>query len=138
MTHLVTVGSDESTTLILWTFEWSPTQFVLQCDQWFHNGLKCLFHYLLLLEQKFGWVLYPSPFPFMFALHLDWSLNASVNEKIKCSLDIFELVFHFGLWHKLNIFFSLVLLFLEMHNRSVKRLTGKKLSVDKQFFEDII
>ena len=96
MTHLVTVGSDESTTLILWTFEWSPAQFVLQCDQWFHDGLKFFFHYyLLLLEQKFGWVLYPSLCSFIFALYLDWSLNASVNEKIKCSLDIFELAFHF-------------------------------------------
>ena len=123
MTNLVAVGSDESTTLL----EWSPTQFVLQCDQWFHDGLKFFFHYLLLLEQKFGWVLYPSPCSFMFALHLDWSLNASVNEKIKCSLYIFELVFHFGLWLKLNIFFSLVLFFLEIHNRSVKKANREKI-----------
>ena len=74
----------------------------------------------------------------MFALHLDWSLNASVNEKIKCSLYIIELVFHFGLWLKLNIFFSLVLFFVETHNKSMKKLTWKKLSVDKQFFEDVI
>ena len=63
----------------------------------------------------------------MFALHLDWSLNASVNEKIKCSLYIFELVFHFGLWLKLNIFFSLVLFFLEIHNRSVKKANREKI-----------
>ena len=134
MTNLVAVSSDNSTILILYTLEWSPTHFVLQCDQWFHDGLKFFFHYLLLLEQKFGWTLCLSPCSFLFAFHLDWSLNASVNKKIKCNLYIFELVFQFGLWLKLSIFFSLV----NFLNKSLKKLTGKKLSVDKQFFEDVI
>ena len=47
---------DESTTSILCT----PTQSVLYCDQWFHDGLKFLFHYLLLLERTLEWALSPS------------------------------------------------------------------------------
>ena len=129
MTNLAVVISNESTFLILCTLEWSPTQFVLQCNQLFHDGLNLLFHYLLLLEQTFGWALYPSPCSFLFALHLDWSLNTNVDKKIKCSLYICELVFHISLWLKLSIFFILVLFSLEMHNRNGKKLTGKKLSV---------
>ena len=135
---MAAVSSDESTILNLCTLEWSPTQFVLQHDQWFHDGLKFFFHYLLFLERTFGWVLYPSPCSFLFALHLDWSLNKSVDKKIKCSLYICKLVFHLNLWFKLSIFFSLVLFSLEMENRSGKKLTGKKLSGDKQFFKDVI
>ena len=129
MTNLAVVISNESTFLILCTLKWSPTQFVLQCNQLFHDGLKLLFHYLLLLEQTFGWALYPSPCSFLFALHLDWSLNTNVDKKIKCSLYICELVFHISPWLKLSIFFILVLFSLEMHNRNGKKLTGKKLSV---------
>ena len=74
----------------------------------------------------------------LFALHLDWSLNPSVDKKIKCSFYICEIVFYFSLWLKLSIFFSLVLFSLEMHNRSGKELIGKKLNVDRQFFKDVL
>ena len=133
MTNLAAVSSDESTILILCTLKSSPTQFFLQCDQWFHDGLKILFQYLLLLERTFEWALYPYPRSLLFALHLDWSLNTSVDKKIKYSLYICELVFHFSLCLKISIFLSLVLFSLEMHNRS-----RKKLSLDKQSFEDVI
>ena len=68
----------------------------------------------------------------LFALHLDWSLNPSVDKKIKCSFYICEIVFYFSLWLKLSIFFSLILFFLEMLNRSWKKLIGKKLNVDRK------
>ena len=74
----------------------------------------------------------------LFALHLDWSLNPSVDEKIKCSFYICKIVFCFSLWLKLSIFFSLVLFFLEMHNRRKKKLARKKLNVDRQFFKDVL
>ena len=74
----------------------------------------------------------------LFALHLDWSLNPSVHKKIKCSFYICKIVFYFSLWLKLSIFFSLVLFFLQMHNRSWKKLAGKKLNVDRQFFKDVL
>ena len=119
-----------------YTLEWSPIQFVLQCKQWFHNGLKFFFHYLLLLERAF--IIYLSPCSFLFALHLYWSLNTSVDKKIKCSFYIFEIVFYFSMWLKLNIFFSLVLLSLEMHNRSGKKLARKKLNVDRQICKDVL
>ena len=64
----------------------------------------------------------------LFALHLGWSLNPSVDKKLKCSFYICEIVSFFSLWLKLSIFFSLVLFFL-MHNRSWKKLIGKKLNV---------
>ena len=58
MRNVATVSSDESTILILGTLEGSPTHFVVQCDQWFHDGLIFFFHSLLLLERKFGWALF--------------------------------------------------------------------------------
>ena len=83
-------------------------------------------------------IIYLSPCSFLFALHLDWSLNTRVDKKIKCSFCICKIVFHFTLWLKLSIFCSLVLFSLELHNRSRKKLTGKKLNVDRQFFKDVL
>ena len=76
-------------------------------------------------------IIYLSPCSFLFALHLDWSFNISFDKKIKCSFYICEIVLHFSLQLKLSIFLSLVLFFLEMHNRCGKELTGKKLNVDR-------
>ena len=81
-------------------------------------------------------IMFLSPCSFLFALHLDWSFNTSVDKKMKCIFCICEIVFHFNLWLKVSIFFTWVLFFLEMHNRCVKKLTGKKLNVDRQFFKD--
>ena len=78
------------------------------------------------------------PMFILFALHLDQSLNPSVDKKIKCSFYICEIVFYFSLWLKLSFFFSLVLFFLEMHNRSWKKLAGKKFNVDRQFLKDVL
>ena len=88
----------------------------------------------------FGMNIHYISFPMfvLFALHLDLSLNPSVDKKIKCSFYICKIVFWFSLLLKLSIFFSLVLFFLEMHNRSWKKLAGKKLNVDRQFFKDIL
>ena len=67
-----------------------------------------------------------SPCSLLFALHLDWSLNASVDKKIIFSFYVCEIVFHISLWLKLSIFFSLALFSIERLNRSRKKLTGKK------------
>ena len=83
-------------------------------------------------------IIYLSPCSFLFALHLDWSFNTSVDKKIKCSFYICKIVFHFSLWLKLSIFFSLVLFSLKINNRSRKKLTGKKLNVHRQFFKDVL
>ena len=83
-------------------------------------------------------IIYLSPCSLLFALHLDWSLNTSVDKKIILSFYICKNVLHFSLWLKLSIFFSLVLFFLEMHKRCGKKLTGKKLNVDRQFFRDVL
>ena len=82
-------------------------------------------------------IIYLSPCSFLFALHLDWSFNTSVDKKIKCSFYICEIVFYFSLWLKLSIFFSLVLFSLELHNRSGKKLIGN-LNVNRQFFKDVL
>ena len=66
------------------------------------------------------------------------SLNASVDKKIKCLSYICKIVFHRSMWFKLSIFFSLVLFSIEMHNRSEKELTGKKLNVGRQFFKNVL
>ena len=83
-------------------------------------------------------IIYLSPYSFLYALYLYWSLAASVDKKIKCSFYIFEIVFHSSLWLKLSIFFSLVLFSLEMHNKSGKKLIGKNLNVNRQFFKDVL
>ena len=66
------------------------------------------------------------------------SLCSLNDKKIKCLSYICKIGFHYSMWFKLSIFFSLVLFSLEMHNRSRKKLTGKKLNVDRQFFKDVI
>ena len=83
-------------------------------------------------------IIYISLCSLLFALHLDWSLNTSVDKKIIFSFYIFEIVFHFSLLVKLKIFFSLVLFSLDIHHRSRKKLTGKKLNADRQFFKDAL
>ena len=82
-------------------------------------------------------IIHLSPCSFLFALHLDWSFDTSVDKKIKCSFYIFEIVFQSSLWLKLSIFFSLVLFSLEMRNRSGKKLMRKILNVNRQFFKDL-
>ena len=66
------------------------------------------------------------------------SLCSLNDKKIKCLSYICKIGFHYSMWFKLSIFFSLVLFSLEMHNRSRKKLTGKKLNVDRQFFKDVL
>ena len=83
-------------------------------------------------------IIYLSPCSFLFAFHLDWSLNTRVDKKSNEVFIYCEIVFHFNLWLKLSIFFILVLFSLEMHNRSWIKLTEKKLNVDRQFFEDVL
>ena len=112
------------------------TQFVLQCDQWFHDGLIFFFHYLLLLERTFGWALSPPPSSAMFVLYLEWSLNISTDKKSNaiciiaslCST-LFRLRFKFSwAW-----FYFLLKCTKE---RGIK-LTGKNLNVDRQFLKDV-
>ena len=79
-----------------------------------------------------------SPCSFLFALHLDWSFNTSVDKKIKCSFYIRKIVFHSSLWLKLSIFSGLVLFFLEMHKRCGKKLTRKNINVNRQFFKYVL
>ena len=81
MRNVASVSSDESSILILCSLELPSMQFVLQCDQWFHDGLIFFFHYLLLLERTFEWALSPLPCLLFFALHLEWSLNLSTGKK---------------------------------------------------------
>ena len=106
-------------------------------NQRIHDGLKFFFHDLLLLERTFGWALYSSPYLFLFALHLDWSLITSVDKNIKCSLHICEHMFHFSLRFKLSISFNFILFPLEMHRWKRKKQTRKNLNVDRQFFKDV-
>ena len=85
MRNLTALCSNESKIFILCTLEWSPTQFFLPCDPWFHHGLKCFFHYLSLLERKLEWALSPSPCSLWFAL---WKLKAF----------FVEIIFHKKKW----------------------------------------
>ena len=109
MRNAASASSDESSILILCSLEWSPTHFVLQCDQWFHDGLRLIFfcHYLLLLERTFGWALshphFMLPSSFFFALHLEWSLNLSIDKKLNAICKFANLCSTlFSLWFKFS------------------------------------
>ena len=128
MKNLAAKSPDESTILIPCT----PKQFVLQCDQWFHDGLKFFFHYLLLLEWTFGWAWSSFPCSFLFALYLEWSLNTSVDKKSN-AICIFANLSSTLVCSWNGIFFSLVLCSIEVHKRR-----GKKPNVDRQFFKQVI
>ena len=47
-------------------------------------------------------IIYPSLCLFLFAVHLEWSLNTRVDKKIKCRVYICEIVFHFSLKEKIK------------------------------------
>ena len=111
MRNLAPLNFDESTVLFPCTLEWTLTQFFLRW--WISWWVKMLLLLLILLERTFGWALSPSPCSFLFAFHLERSFNTDKKcwKKIKCSLHICKLVFHFSLWFKLSIFFSLIFFF---------------------------
>ena len=136
MRNVPSVSSNESSILILCLLEWSPTQFVLQCDQWFHDGLIFFFHYLLLLEWTFESAFIPSPCSFFCLLRLEWSLNLSTDKKSNAICIFANLCSTlFSLWFK---FSSAWFYCLSKCTKRRQKLIGKNLNVDRQFFEDVI
>ena len=135
MRNLACVSSDESSVLILCSLEWSPTQFALQCNQWFHDGNKLSL--FITFRKNVPMSIIPSPFSFSFALHLEWSLYLSNDKKSDaicifanlCST-LFSLCFKFpSAW-----FYYL----LKYTKKWGQKLTEKNLNVDRQFFKDVI
>ena len=103
MRKMASASSDKSSILIVCSFEWSPTQFILQCDQLFDNGSIFCFNYLLLLERTFGWALVPPHVCFFFGLHLEWSLTLSADKKSNAICIFANLCFFlFSLWFKFS------------------------------------
>ena len=127
MRNVASVSSDESSFLILCSREWSPTQFVLQCDQWFHDGLIFFFRMSII----------PSPCSFFFSVHLEWSFDLSADKKRNaicifanlCST-LFSLLFKFS---------SAWFYFLsKCKKKRGQKLTGKNVNVNIQIFRDVI
>ena len=140
MRHLIAVISDE---LIDSSHTRVITNTICSARRSFHDGFK-LFFLLIFLSLFIPFrtnirmsIIYLSPRSFLFALYLDWSLNTRVDKKSN-AVFIFAKLCSTLVWHKLSIIWSLVLFSLEMHNRSRKKLTGKKLNVDRQFFKDAL
>ena len=131
MGNVASASSDESSILILCSLEWSPTQFVLQCDQWFHDGLIFFFHYLLLLKRTVS----PPHIRclFFFALHLEWSININTDKRSNAIANLCSTLF--SLWSK---FYRLGPNFCQNAQKSRQKLTGKNFNVDRQFFKDVI
>ena len=77
MSNLATVISDESTILILCTL----TQSVLQCDQWFHDGLKSFLSLFNTFRTKTAMIIIPLPCSFLFAQHLEWRIKTGADKK---------------------------------------------------------
>ena len=73
------------------------------------------------------------PFPCLLflALHQEWSLNTSADKRSN-AVCIFA-----NLWFKLSIFHGLVLFSVGIYKRRRKKLTGKKINIDRQFFKSV-
>ena len=126
MGNVASASSDESSILILCSLEWSPTQFVLQCDQWFHDGLIFFFHYLLLLEWTFESAFIPSPCSFFCPLRLEWSLNVRTDKKSNAICIFANLCSTlFSLWFK----FSSALFYC------VSKCTKKRVKANQEKFK---
>ena len=108
MRNVAIVSSDESSILILCSLEWSPTQFVLQCNQWFHDWFFLSLFITFRTNVRISII--PSPCSFFFVLHLEWSLNLSTDQKSNPICTFGNLSFTlFILWFK---FFSVWIYFL--------------------------
>ena len=125
MRNVAFVSSDESSILILCSLEWSPTQFVLQCVQWFHDGLIFFFHYLLLLEWTFESAFIPSPCSFFCPLRLEWSLNVRTDKKPNAICIFANLCSTlFSLWFKFPS--ALAPLSVKMHKKKREKANREK------------
>ena len=137
MRNVDSVSLDSSSVLILSSLEWSPTQFVLQCNQWFHDGL--IFFFLSLFftfRTNVRMSIIPSPCPFFFALQLELSLNSSTDKKSNAICIFANLCSTlFSLWFK---FSSAWFYFLSKCTKKGQKLTGKNLNVDRHFLKDVI
>ena len=128
MRHLTTVISDESIDSL---HARVITNTICSAMRSFHDGLKFYFIiYYFYNEHSDGHYISLPMFVFVCSplrlvpSYKRWS-------KTKCRFFICEIVFHFSLWLKSSIFFSLVLFSFEMHNRSRKKLSRKKLNFDR-------
>ena len=137
MRNVAAVSSDESTILILCKLEWSSTAFALQCDQRLYDGLIFCLSLFITFRAIVRMSIIPYPCWFLFALHLEWSLNISTDQKSN-TICIFANLCStlFSLWFK---FSSAWLYFLSKCTKvRRKKVTGKNLNVDEQFFKDVI
>ena len=126
MRHLTAVILDELIDFLhTWVINNTTCSAMQSMILWRVRMFLCLF--IIFRTNIWMSIIYLSPCSLLFALHLDWSLNASVDKKIIFSFYICEIVFHISLWLKLSIFFSLVLFSIERLNRSRKKLTRKKI-----------
>ena len=136
MRNVSSVSLDESSILILCSFEWSWTQFVLQCNQWFHNRL-IFFSLFITFRKNIPMRIIPSPCLFFFALHLEWFLNSSTDKKSSVICIIAKLPSTlFSLWFKFLLAWSYFL--LKRTQKRGQKVAGKNLNVYRQFFKDII
>ena len=79
---------------------------------------------------------YPLPI-FVFALHLEWTLNLSTDKKSNAIFILANLCSTlFSLWFKFSLAWFYFL--SKCAKRRGQKLTGKNLNVDRQFFKDII
>ena len=133
---MAAVSSDESKILIVCKLEWSPTQFALQCDQWFHDRFFFLSLFITFRANfRMSIILYPCSF--FFTLHLEWPLKIRIDKKSN-AICIFANLRStlFSLWFN---FFSVWFYFLSKCTKQRgKKLTGKKLNVNRQFFKNAI
>ena len=111
-------------------------QFVLQCDQRFHDGL--IFSFInYSFQNELSDEHCPLPISFLFALILEWFLNKITDKKSNAICIFVNLCSTlFSLWFK---FFSTWFYFLSKCTKERgKKLTAKNLNIDRQFSQNVI
>ena len=103
MRNVASVSSDESSILILCSLELPSMQFVLQCDQWFHDGLIFFLSLFITFRTNVRMGIIPYTCLLFFALHLEWPLNFSTDKKSNAICIFVNLCSTlFSLWFKFS------------------------------------
>ena len=127
MRNVASISSDESSILILCSLEWSPTQFVLQCDQWFRDGLIFFLSLFIIFRTNVRSGIIPS------SCSSRMSLNFSTDKKSNAICIFANLCSTlFFLWFKSS---PARFYFLSKCTKKGRKPNGKNLNVDRQLFK---
>ena len=125
------ISSNESTIQFWFFANLSDHRLSLQSDQGFHDELIFFLSLFITFRANAGMSIIPSPCSFLYAFHLQWSLNISTDKKSNAVCTFANLCSTlFSLWFK----FSLVWFYFLSKCTKEKE---KNWNVDTQFFKAV-